>query len=205
VRARPTVSSFGHDFIGDPPGGYKDLLARLFIIPPFSVLDARTARWQERKWWWNLLLKPDAPESQRRRAAGWLLGPKPLPVTAVGVRIVLAVDAEVLNSGEKLIWLMHRHLSEFSTRADPGVVNAAQIGRRLGMRARNVEKARRLLKRAGLLDSIFRRGKRGESWWATMPLAPTNPKNLESEIKRLAAELGEIVRVARASAEKAAP
>lgn len=50
---------FGKDLFGQPvhhaPGAVAGVLAARFVIPPFSVLDARSGAWQERKRAWLAL------------------------------------------------------------------------------------------------------------------------------------------------------
>ncbi len=49
-----TFSLFGHDLFGGPAGppGGSGALATRFVVPPFTVLDARQGGWQERKRAW---------------------------------------------------------------------------------------------------------------------------------------------------------
>lgn len=52
-----TFSLFGKDLFGEPvkPRGLQGPLSKAFTLPPFSVLDARSGAWQERKRAWLAL------------------------------------------------------------------------------------------------------------------------------------------------------
>lgn len=46
---------FGHDLFGAPVNAVNGILAQKFTWPPFSILDARTGEWRERKRAWLAL------------------------------------------------------------------------------------------------------------------------------------------------------
>src|SRR4051812_26584539 len=87
-----------------------------------------------------------------------------LPIKWAGARVVKA--SRDLTWPEKAVWLEVHGLADKSQ--DRCYLSAARLGQRLGLSGETVEKARRLLQRAGLLRSAPRPG-RESSWWPVLP------------------------------------
>src|SRR4051812_24454159 len=91
------------------------------------------------------------------------------PVSWAATRVLKACTE--LTVGEKLVWLEIWGMSEKS--AERCFLSAGRLAGRLGMKIDTIEKTRRELKRAGVLGSAPRPGRREASWW---PVIPSNCK-----------------------------
>lgn len=112
-----------------------------------------------------------------------------------------ATDPETgLTSGQKLVWLETWVLDK-GPGTDRAYISATNLARRLGMGADNVEKARRELKRAGLMGSAPRPGKREPSWWPILPseCIPSSERPSDDEVCKLAELLEGHIRFARSN------